>query len=323
MALTDEGIIEVPGLASRWVRLASGAKAHYVTSGDSGPAVLLLHGGLPGSSGTAGWRFMAPFLGANGFRVYAPDMPGYGLSDPSPEHRPKGLHTQVDFIHEFVTALGLDKFHISGNSMGCMNGVNYIVAHPEKILSFALIAGDFGDVTAHLLPRPTGTFVPDYDGTADSMRRNMTAIIYRPEAISDDLVNMRVSASHRHAEGAPAYFKAMMDYVNNTFDDPNIAARLSTKGRFDKLTIPGVYLYGQDDVLCPVEWGHAQETAIPNVQFFFPAETGHQGQTDQPELFNQLFLEFFRDGKVSRQTADAAGISKNRPELAHLVEQGH
>ena len=59
------------------------------------------------------------------------------------------------------------------------------------------------------------------------------------------------------------------------------------------------------------------------MQFFFPAETGHQGQTDQPELFNQLFLEFFRDGKVSRQTADAAGISKNRPELAHLVEQGH
>ena len=266
---------------------------------------------------------MAPFLGAHGFRVYAPDMPGYGLSDSSPEHRPKGLHTQVDFIHEFVTALCLDRFHISGNSMGCMNAVNYIVAHPEKILSFALIAGDFGDVTAHLLPRPPGTFNPDYDGTPESMRSNMAAIIYRPEAISDDLVNMRVAASHRHAESAPEYFKAMMEYVNGNISDPNIAARLSTKGRFDKLTIPGVYLYGQDDVLCPVEWGYTQETAVPNVQFFFPAETGHQGQTDQPELFNQLFLEFFRDGKVSRQTADAAGISKNRPELAHLVEQGH
>jgi len=81
MALTEEGIIEVEGMQSRWVRLASGAKAHYMTSGTTGPAVLLLHGGLPGSSGTAGWRFMAPFLGANGFRVYCPDMPGFGLSD--------------------------------------------------------------------------------------------------------------------------------------------------------------------------------------------------------------------------------------------------
>ena len=321
MALTEEGIIEVPGLASRWVRLASGAKAHYVTSGDTGPAVLLLHGGLPGSSGTAGWRFMAPFLGANGFRVYAPDMPGYGLSDPAPEHRPKGLHTQVDFIHEFVTALCLDKFHIAGNSMGCMNSVNYIIAHSEKILSFAVIAGDFGDVTAHLLPRPKGTFVPDYDGTPESMRKNMDAIVYRHEAISDDLVSMRVEASRVHAESGKDYFAAMMEYINDTFSDPNIAARLSTKGRFDKLTIPGVYLYGQNDVLCPVEWGQRQETALPNVQCFFPAECGHQGQTDQPELFNQLFLEFFRDGKVSRQIADAAGISKNRAELANLVEQ--
>ena len=45
VALTDEGIINVPGMASRWVRLANGARAHYVTAGDSGPAIILLHGG--------------------------------------------------------------------------------------------------------------------------------------------------------------------------------------------------------------------------------------------------------------------------------------
>jgi len=39
------------------------------------------------------------------------------------------------------------------------------------------------------------------------------------------------------------------------------------------------------------------------------------------EMFNQVFLEFFRDGKVSRKTADWAGVSKRRPELPHLVEQ--
>src|SRR5437868_5687557 len=146
MALTEEGIIEVPGMMSRWVRLASGAQAHYMTSGDHGPAVVLLHGGLPGSSGTAGWRFMAPFLGANGFRVYCPDMPGFGHSDASVEHRPKGLHSHTDFIQRFVDALCLDSFHLAGNSMGCMNTVNYVVAHPERVRSFVLIAGDVGDV---------------------------------------------------------------------------------------------------------------------------------------------------------------------------------
>jgi hypothetical protein len=40
MGLTDEGIIEVPGMLSRWVRLGSGARAHYTTSGGTGPAVV-------------------------------------------------------------------------------------------------------------------------------------------------------------------------------------------------------------------------------------------------------------------------------------------
>ena len=59
-------LIEVEGMASRWVRLANGARGHYMTSDTTGPAVVPLYGGLPGSSGTPGWRFTAPFLGANG-----------------------------------------------------------------------------------------------------------------------------------------------------------------------------------------------------------------------------------------------------------------
>lgn len=322
MALTEEGIIEVEGMASRWVRLANGSKAHYMTSGNTGPAVLLLHGGLPGSSGTAGWRFMAPFLGANGFRVYAPDMPGFGLSDTNPEYWPDGVHSHVDFIHEFVTALGLDKFHISGNSMGCMNTTNYIVVHPERILSFVMIAGDIGDVVPEGLKPNAKVELTAYDGTKEGMRRMMAAIIYRGEAISDDLIEMRFQAGERQKGSHAKLWPSILEYGRIIpWRDENIAARLSTKGRLDRLTIPGIYLYGTEDVLTPVEWGFVQEKVLPRVQFFYPEECGHQGQTDRPDLFNPVFLEFFRDGQVSRQTADAAGVSKLRPELPELVAQ--
>ncbi len=63
------------------------------------------------------------------------------------------------------------------------------------------------------------------------------------------------------------------------------------------------------------------EAVLPNMQFFFADNCGHQGQTDQPEMFNQVFLEFFENGRVSRKTADWAGVSRNRPEIASLVEQ--
>ena len=320
MALTDEGIIDVPGMASRWVRLASGAKAHYMTSGESGPTVVLLHGGIEGSSGTAGWRFMAPYLGENGFRVYCPDQPGFGLTEDPEQKYVYGAAGHVDFVHDFTTALNLDKFHLAGNSMGCINTVNYVIAHPERVLSYALIAGSVGDLVDSarreevdkrpVADRPRSDI---FDGTKESMKAMMDAIIYRPAAITDDLLTMRTNAANNNRP----YQKIRQEINRNPGTD--LSARLSTKGRFDKLTIPGIYLFGQDDVLIPVAFGFFQEDACPNIQFFYPAECGHQGQTDQPEMFNQVFLEFFRDGQVSRKTADWAGVSKRRPEIKERV----
>jgi pimeloyl-ACP methyl ester carboxylesterase len=323
MSLTDEGLVDVPGMLSRWVQLPSGERAHYMTSGESGPAVVLLHGGLPGSSGTAGWRFMAPFLGANGFRVYCPDQPGFGLSDPNRRRPFEGMHTYVDFLEEFVTAVCLDEFHIGGNSMGCMNTVNYVLAHPERVLSLAVIAGDFGDIMAGT-KRPTASIVvPPWDGTAEGMRAMMTAIIHKEQAISDDLVEMRTRAGRRQAEVYPKVRIALSEFRGDQpYPNESLAARMSTKGRVDRLDKPAVYLYGRQDVLTPVEYGYLQEDRLPNIQFFYPDECGHQGQTDQPEIFNQLFLEFFRDGHITGETADRAGVSHRRPEIASLIKRG-
>ena len=46
MALNEEGVMIVPGIDSRWIRLPNGAKAHYSAAGSEGPAVILLHGGI-------------------------------------------------------------------------------------------------------------------------------------------------------------------------------------------------------------------------------------------------------------------------------------
>ena len=317
MPVTDEGIIDIPGLMSRWVRLGNGAKAHYMTAGDTGPAVILLHGGIAGSSGTAGWRFMAPFLAANGFRVYCPVQPGFGLADTHEEYWPKnGPASHVQFVEDFSRALCLDEFHLAGNSMGCINTVNYLVAHPERVISFALIAGYVGNLVP---PIPRSTDRPNtlyFDGDEPDMRELMESIIMNKSAITDDLIKMRVLAARRQKDSYAAWRDAFL----HTYEG-NLGAMLHTKDRLDKIDIPGIYLYGVDDVLIPVDEGYRQEEALSNIQFFFPEECGHQGQTDQPEMFAQAFMEFFRDGKVSRKTADWAGVSKRRPELASRVAQ--
>ena len=322
VGLTDEELIDVPGFWSRWVLLPSGVRAHYMTSGGSGPAVVLLHGGLVGSSGAAGWRSLAPYLGERGFRVYCPDSVGFGHTlDPDGRY-PQGPAGHVDFLHDFVRALCLDEFALGGNSMGCLNAVNYALAHPERVTRLALIAGGVGDLVpqeeiARRDDRPTSE-KPDirsYDGTPEGMRRLMAALASDPDdpALADDaVVAMRVAAAARTRDATAA----RQAHV----DDPATRVRLSTRGRLDELPIPTIYVYGADDVLSPVHArGYLQEDALPQWQFFYPEGCGHQAQNDRPDIVNPLFHEFLRDGVVSRETAERAGISRRRPEHPHLV----
>ncbi len=317
LALTEEGIIDEPGISSRWLRLPTGAIAHYMTAGDSGPAVVLLHGGLAGSSGMAGWRFMLPFLGKNGFRVYAPDRPGFGQADAREEHRPTlGWKSTVEFIDQFVNTLALDKFYIGGNSQGCQSAMYYIINHPERILGAPLIAtaglANLVGVDPSKLKKSDFTY-PPFDGTKQSMLTLMTSIIYRAEAVSDDLLEMRTRAGNVQKESLEALRQGMGT------KDPNQLQWLDISKRLPKLNIPMIYLQGLQDVTAVIDNIKQAEPYLPNIQFFYPDKCGHQGQTDQPDMFNQVFLEFLRDGKVSRKTADWAGVSKNRPELPNVV----
>jgi len=315
MPLTAEGLLQVEGLASRYVRLADGSRAHYMTAGETGPNVVLLHGGIPGFSGLAGWRYMAPFLGANGFRVYCPDQPGFGLADTAPAYRPvHGVFSHIEFLEQFAAALGLDRFFLAGNSMGCLNTAHYVLRYPHRVTAFALIAGGLGSHVPQGIDKHRETI--SWDGQTATMRKMMELIIRRKDRITDDLLEMQARAADLQAESWQAWWHAFAQ--GGMARDLGLA--ISTRGRLDRLSHPAIYLYGQDDEMFPVEMGYLQEDALPNVQFFYPADCGHQGQTDQPELFNQVFLEFFRDGRVSRATADRAGVSKRRPELPQLVE---
>lgn len=322
MPLNGEGLLTVPGILSRYVRLENGARAHYMTAGETGPAVILIHGGLAGSSGLAGWRFMMPFLAQGGFRVFAPDRPGFGFADTREEYWPKrGWKSYTDFVRMFVDALCLDSFHIGGNSMGAQTSIFFMLNHPERVISAPLIAtggiGSLAGVPSDKLMR--NTVLRDagpFDGTKESMFRMLDAITYRKEALVDDVLEMRTYAARMQVNSL-ASAKLQQPPENSSQ-----AQWLKVAGRLSEIDIPTIYVHGLQDASAPVENAIMAESLLPNIQFFYPDECGHQCQTDQPDMLNQVFLEFLRDGRVSRKTADWAGVSKSRPEITSLVEQG-
>lgn len=317
MALTSEGLIDIPGAQSRYVRLASGAKAHYLSFGRDGIPVLLLHGGIIGSSAAAGFRHTGPYLAERGFQVICPDMPGFGLSDLREEHWPTlGFHNHTEFIHEFVNAMCMDTFHIGGNSMGCINSIDYLIAHPDRVRSFAVVAGGFGDAAP--IQRMTFNPADAWDGTREGMLNLMRLIINNDENITDDVLDMRILAAKRNMAPFRAFWDAQE--APNVAKDVNLRQVVSTQGRLTSMTIPGICIYPVDDRIIPVTTGQDQEDALPNVQFFYVTGAGHQAQTDRPDAVNPVLEEFFRDGKVSAKTAQFAGVSDRRPALASVVE---
>src|SRR5919199_846997 len=72
--------------------IVNGVRLHYVEAGE-GPLVVLLHG-FP--EFWYSWRKQIPALAAAGFRVLAPDLRGYNLSD-----KPPGTHA---YRMEMLTA---------------------------------------------------------------------------------------------------------------------------------------------------------------------------------------------------------------------------
>jgi 2-hydroxy-6-oxonona-2,4-dienedioate hydrolase len=302
------------------ITLPDGSLVHYSTAGSGTDVVVLLHGGLPGSSGAAGWRMLMPALASAGLHVIAPDCPGFGRADTRPEYHPSlGIMSWVDFLQDFTTALGVDRFFLAGNSQGAQVAAHYAVNHFDRLRSIAFVASagmskSLGIPDEELA---AASFPPPFTRSEASMREVLEHIVRRTEHLTDELIAQRTAAAlvqeHAYAAGRRA--------VLTGFENPDMRQWMQIGNRITQLTVPAIYLHGRQDVLNPIENAYKQEDRLPNVQFFYPDDCGHQGQTDQPEMFAQVLTEFFVQGKVSARTASWAGISERRPPLPAVVPE--
>src|SRR5215212_3486762 len=116
------------GMAHRWVDVG-GLRLHCVQAG-TGPLVVLLHG-FP--EFWYAWRHQLPALADAGYRVVAPDLPGYNTSDKPPrvrDYRPRALAQEVA---DLIAALGADSATVAGHDWG--GGLAWLLAmhHPERV----------------------------------------------------------------------------------------------------------------------------------------------------------------------------------------------
>jgi pimeloyl-ACP methyl ester carboxylesterase len=123
-------------MASRWTRV-DGRRVHVRVSTHPVPpealTVVLVHGLVVSS------LYMVPTLLrlAPGCRVLAPDLPGFGRSDPPPR-APERMSDLADALAEWMEAAGLERAVFLGNSLGCQTLADFAARYPERTVGLVL-----------------------------------------------------------------------------------------------------------------------------------------------------------------------------------------
>jgi len=117
-------------------------QVHYLEGGNGNLPVVFIHGG---ASDSRDWTdTMAALSQSHG--VYAPDLPGYGLSS----RDEGGYHISdfVEFITDFIQELGLTSAVLVGHSLGGRACLGIALRHPEMVSGLVLVdTAGFGKLT--------------------------------------------------------------------------------------------------------------------------------------------------------------------------------
>ena len=273
-----------------WLKV-SGLRVHCLTAGGSGPAVLLLHGS---AFDAAGMSFASSISAlAAGCRVFAPDLPGFGESDPMPDGW--GFADYSAFLLPLLTELDLQRTSLAGVSMGGGIALGFALNAPERVERLVLIDSACLD---DALPggRPTWFAVHVLGLSALQWRilassRQLTrcalrrAMPHRPEQVTSTLLD-RVMRRLRK----PGAAAALWDWERREVGWRGL--RTSYVDRLPALAVPTLILHGSDDPLVPVVVAERAHRLIPNSQLEVIPECGHVAPLDQPAAVSRALSEF-------------------------------
>lgn len=249
----------------------------YLVGGE-GPTVLLLHG-FGGDKDN--WTRFARELTGN-HRVIAPDLPGFGdnVRDMDASY---DIASQAERLAGFVREMGLERFHLAGNSMGGNLAAAYAHRHPAQVITLGLFnsAGVESPVPSvltrefeesgqlSLLPRTR----EQYDHLADLIFYDRP---WAPSFVIDAL-------AQRAIDNADFRQKVFIEYRQNMY-------RLEPV--LPELEMPTLVLWGDTDRLIHVSAARVMHDLLPNSQLEIMENMGHCPMIEAPRATADIYGPF-------------------------------
>jgi pimeloyl-ACP methyl ester carboxylesterase len=286
--------MNVSGITHATADIEPGLRLHYVTVGEPGPTIVLLHG-FPQS--WREWRHVIPPLVDAGYRVVAPDYRGAGHSS-----RPLGGYdkqTMADDIHRLLRDhLGIrEPVTLVGHDIGLMVAYAYAQAHREDVSHLVVMDAPIpGTKVFDKLRMDPRVWQFAFHSARDvpemlvSGRERLylsaffNARLYDPSAIDDSDLDAYASLY-----AAPGAMRAGFE-LYRAFDQDGEANR-SALVRNGKLALPVLAVGGAASTTGPLMAEMMQEVANDVTEFRVP-QAAHWIAEENPAAFVTRLLEF-------------------------------
>jgi pimeloyl-ACP methyl ester carboxylesterase len=266
-------------------------------AGTGGQLVLCLHG-FPESS--ISWRYQFQPLAQAGYRVWAPDLRGYGETT-----RPIGLETYsieslLNDVSGLLTAAGTSQAILVGHDWGGVIAWYYALRHPNRVKALVILNAPhpacFERELRHWrqLRRSwyMGAFqLPRLPEAILSMGRGyIIGKIFERMAIHHELMPRDIIQVYRQQACAPGALTAMLNYYRAALRGGG-ALRQRALG-YPLIDVPTLVLWGLQDHALNAHNLDELNRVVSNLTVVTLADAGHFVHEDEPDRVNHEIVRW-------------------------------
>jgi len=261
----------------------NGRRTHFLEKG-SGETVILIHGFF---YDTYTWHKNIDAL-ASKFKVYAPDLWGFGYSTREPLDYDYSLYAEQLLL--FMDALAIGKASIIGHSMGGGTAIFFANHHRDRVNKLVLVGAAGMPNPLSLLGKITN--LPGVGELIYGMRGNLmrrvalkTNWIHDASMITKEYLD-NVTRFHQIRGSNDVMLKILRKQFFNTI--PEEVRELGGKG------IPTLMVWGKHDKAVPLERGIEMHDLIKESRLEVFDNAGHNPHDERADGFNPMVIDFLQ-----------------------------
>jgi len=269
-------------------------RIHYLDEGNVDDQTVLLMHGEPSWSYL--YRKMVPGLVAAGFRVVAPDLPGFGRSDKPAERSDYTYQRHVDWMTRWLEAVNLNSIVLFCQDWGGLIGLRLVAEQTNR----------FSGVVAGNTFLPTGDVEPgeafvNWQNFSQTVPEFPVGKIIDGATVSE--LNEQVKAAYDAPYPDETYKSGALQFpllVPTTPEDPAAASNRAAWTVLSELSIPFLTAFSDKD---PVTAGGDRgfQKMIPGTKgqnHVTIKDGGHFLQEDKGEELAEVIIAFINDNRL-------------------------